>query len=199
MSYRPRLFVMAREPRLGRVKSRLAKSIGRVSALRVYRVVMGRTFKELSGPEDWDRIALVTPDHAALGPAFWPSGWRPLPQGSGDLGMRMTRPMVAAAPGPVILVGTDIPGLTKAHIKSAFRLLKTNDAVFGPAVDGGFWLLGFKRLRPIPRSLFSGVAWSQADTLKQAVASIPGLSVGYVQTLDDLDEAKDLDASLRRL
>lgn len=186
-NYRPRLLVMAKEPRLGRVKTRLAKSIGPVSAWACYRQLMTQTFQRLSGPESWDRIALVTPDGAALARPFWPKGWRPLGQGSGDLGIRMARPMKELPPGPVVLVGSDIPGICKADIKAAFKTLQNKDMVFGPATDGGFWLVGMARRTPPPRHLFKDITWSSDTTLEQCLNQLSGQTIGFGRTQCDLD------------
>lgn len=184
--------VMTREPRLGRVKSRLAEDIGRIGALRVHRRLTTHVFRRLSGPEDWDRIALVTPDSAVGGQPFWPRGWRAVGQGRGDLGARMARPMRDLPRGPAVLVGADIPDIEKRHVREAFRLLGRCDAVFGPAADGGFWLVGFARRRPVPRNLFSGIAWSRRTTLADTLASLSESSIAFVDQLGDLDRAADL-------
>src|ERR671932_477084 len=78
-----------------------------------------------------------------------------------DLGARMERPLRELPPGPVAIVGSDIPGIEPKHVAAAFRRLAArDDFVFGPAPDGGFWLVGARRRRP-PRG-FPGVRWSTA-------------------------------------
>ena len=121
------------------------------------------------------------------------SGRRLRGQGQGDLGQRMKLPFRVLPPGPVVLVGSDIPAMRPRHIARAFRLLGRHDLVFGPASDGGFWLVGARRSRPLPRTLFAGVRWSTAQALADTLATIPpGYSTGLADTLDDVDDAQDL-------
>ena len=105
----------------------------------------------------------------------------------------MTLPFRILPPGPVVLVGSDIPALRPRHIAHAFRLLGRTDFVFGPATDGGFWLVGARRLKAMPRGLFIGVRWSTAQALADTLATLPsGYSVGRADTLDDIDDGQDL-------
>src|SRR5437764_400156 len=89
-------------------------------------------------------------------------------QGSGDLGARMRRALAACPPGPVVLVGSDIPEITQAHIVDAFRVLGRDDLVFGPTCDGGFWLIGARRSPRLP-PLFGAVRWSTPHALKDTL------------------------------
>ena len=105
----------------------------------------------------------------------------------------MLRPFQTLPPGPVVLVGSDIPGMRPHHIARAFRLLGRHDLVFGPASDGGFWLIGARRIRAMPRDLFAGVRWSTAHALADTRANVPAaVSAGEADTLDDIDTATDL-------
>ena len=107
----------------------------------------------------------------------------------------MKRPFRWLPPGPVVLVGSDIPAMRPWHIARAFALLGRHDLVFGPASDGGFWLIGARRSRPLPRSLFAKVRWSTAEALADTLATIPqGYAAGIADTLDDVDDV----AGLRR-
>jgi glycosyltransferase A (GT-A) superfamily protein (DUF2064 family) len=94
--------------------------------------------------------------------------------------------------GPVCVVGADIPDLKKHHIARAFGALGASDAVFGPALDGGYWLIGFKNARPAPPRLFENVRWSSEHALADTVATIPGFRISYVDTLRDVDRLVDL-------
>jgi glycosyltransferase A (GT-A) superfamily protein (DUF2064 family) len=96
------------------------------------------------------------------------------------------------ATGPVCIIGADIPGVTRAHVWRAFTALGAADAVFGPAPDGGYWLIGMKGVRPPPPGLFQGVRWSSPHALADTLATLPGLRVAMVNTLADVDEAADL-------
>jgi glycosyltransferase A (GT-A) superfamily protein (DUF2064 family) len=108
-----------------------------------------------------------------------------MPQGGGDLGVRMRRALAACGPGPVVLVGSDILGLTAPHIAAAFRLLGRHDIVFGPARDGGFWLVGCRHWPPD----FGEVRWSSRHALADTLANLPeSLSAGFAATLADVDD-----------
>jgi glycosyltransferase A (GT-A) superfamily protein (DUF2064 family) len=97
----------------------------------------------------------------------------------------MRRALAASGPGPAVLVGSDIPGLTATHIAAAFRLLGRHDVVFGPARDGGFWLVGCRHRAPD----FGEVRWSSRHALADTLANLPkSLSVGFAATLDDIDD-----------
>jgi glycosyltransferase A (GT-A) superfamily protein (DUF2064 family) len=92
-----------------------------------------------------------------------------------------------------VLVGSDIPAMRPRHIARAFALLGRHELVFGPATDGGFWLVGARRGRPLPRSLFATVRWSTQHALADTLATIPGgYTTGIADMLDDVDDATDL-------
>jgi glycosyltransferase A (GT-A) superfamily protein (DUF2064 family) len=99
--------------------------------------------------------------------------------------------------GPVVIVGTDIPGIRPRHLAQAFRLLSQNDWVIGPAEDGGYWLIGARR-RPVLRLPFDRVRWGSPHTLADTLANLAGQSVGFLETLADVDSGADL-ARLRRI
>lgn len=180
------LVIFARVPQFGRVKRRLAAAIGPAAAIRFYRQTLDRQIRTLSRDRRWTVWLFVTPDPARRRANVHG-------QGRGDLGQRMKRPFRLLPPGPVVLVGSDIPAMRPRHIARAFALLGNHDLVFGPATDGGFWLVGARRSRPLPRSLFSGVRWSTAHALADTLAAIPqGYATGIADTLDDVDDADDL-------
>lgn len=185
------LVIFARTPQLGRVKRRLAREIGDVQAVRFYRGLLLAQIRGLSGDRRWRTWLFVTPDGSLAHPTWRRTTRRP--QGGGDLGERMLRPFRALPPGPLVLVGSDIPALRSRHIARAFRLLGRHDLVFGPASDGGFWLIGSRRIKPMPFALFDGVRWSSAHALGDVRARIPAChSVALADTLDDVDTAEDL-------
>lgn len=189
------LVIFARAPQFGRVKRRLARDIGAAEAMRFYRATLDRQIGVLSRDPRWTVWLFVTPDnelrHAAWRGAVPPKRVRP--QGHGDLGQRMLLPFRTLPPGPVVLVGSDIPAMRPSHIARAFRLLGQHDLVFGPASDGGFWLIGSRRGRPMPRGIFAEVRWSSAEALADTRANLPAaISVGTADMLDDVDTADDL-------
>ncbi|MFA7431328.1 MAG: TIGR04282 family arsenosugar biosynthesis glycosyltransferase [Rhodospirillaceae bacterium] len=176
----PTVILFTKAPRWGTVKSRLAARIGSMAALRFHRTQVGRMIRRLSTPR-WRLVLAVTPD-GARGP--WTAGLPVLPQGRGDLGARMLR-CLNRQRGPAVLIGSDIPGVTAAHISHALTLLRGADVVFGPAEDGGFWLLGLRHA--IPEDTFAGVEWSTGQTLADCMARVPGRSA-LAHTLADVDD-----------
>ncbi len=184
---RPRLVIMLKEPVAGRVKTRLGRDIGMTSAAWWFRHQSASLIRRLQSPR-WETWLAVAPD-TALNSRFWPAHLPRMAQGQGDLGARMAR-VLRSSKGPVLLIGGDIPTVQQAHISVAFQQLGRCDLVFGPATDGGFWLVG-KQGR-MPRGLFQNVRWSCRETLFEAQASAGPLRMGYVATLSDVDTAKDL-------
>ena len=187
---RPLLIVMVKEPRPGRVKTRLGRQIGMVPAAWWFRHQCRALLRQVVDPR-W-RVALaVAPDAEGLASRVWPAQIARLSQGRGDLGARMGRLLKRAGPGtPVVIVGADIPGLRRRHIAAAFRKLGAADAVIGPATDGGYWLIGLRHVPP--PGLFAGVRWSSAHARADTLATLRGLRIAEAATLADVDEAADL-------
>jgi rSAM/selenodomain-associated transferase 1 len=191
ISFAPRLVIMAKSPVAGLVKRRLARDIGDVAATRIYRSCLSHTVLRLAPDPRWRTLIAVTPD-TAMTARCWPlrSTIRHIPQGSGDLGRRMQRIFQRLPPGPAIIVGSDIPGIRATHIDRAFKHIGRVDAVFGPALDGGYWLIGLKNC-PRRRDLFGGVRWSSAHALADTRANLPRKFAAFAQTLSDVDTKQD--------
>jgi rSAM/selenodomain-associated transferase 1 len=181
------VIVFARAPRLGAVKRRLARGIGPMGALRFYRGQLAATLAAVAPDRRWRTLLCTTPDRAR---ARWP---RPLPrvtQGGGDLGRRMHR---ATRPHRrVVIIGSDIPGITRGDVAGAFRALGRAGAVFGPAEDGGYWLVGLGPRRPADP--FGRVRWSTEHALADTLANFHGRRVALLRRLRDVDTAADLHA-----
>jgi rSAM/selenodomain-associated transferase 1 len=180
---------MVKEPRPGRVKSRLGRRIGLTTAAWWYRHQVRRLLRELGDPR-WSVVLAVSPDMQGVVSRVWPAHLPRIPQGQGDLGLRMAR-VLAATPGPTVLIGSDIPGIRRHHIAAAFRALGQNASVIGPAVDGGFWLVGLKHPTPFDKRLFRKVRWSHPETLNDTRPTLP-VPTATVAILRDVDEASDL-------
>jgi uncharacterized protein len=190
-SFAQHLVIMAKSPCLGRVKRRLARDIGDVAATRFYRTCLSHTVLRLAPDTRWRTVLAVDPD-CAVAERVWP--WRGtmalLPQGGGDLGRRMQRLFALLPPGPTIIVGSDIPTIRAAHIAAAFKLLGHADVVFGPALDGGYWLIGLNRSPRLLRP-FANVRWSTPYALADTVANLDGKRVAFAAMLSDVDTAED--------
>lgn len=191
------LVIMAKVPVAGRVKTRLASGIGAVHANAFYRRELFALLRRVSFDTRWHTSLAVVPDTGVtFGP--WPGHVRCIPQGPGDLGRRMARIMAILPPGPAIIIGSDIPGLSSSHIAEGFRVLGGNDAVFGPVPDGGYYLVGLKRT-PKVLNPFTNVRWSSPHALKDTAANLDGRRIAYLSELADIDTAEDLTAfRLRR-
>jgi uncharacterized protein len=187
---RSHLVLFLRAPALGHGKRRLAGAIGDVAALRFERLMLARLLRRLAGDPRWSLQIAVAPNRACHQMRHWRRGVKVAAQGNGDLGSRMRRAIVAPPRGPVVLIGSDIPAIKARHIAAAFGLLGNHDLVFGPARDGGFWLVGARR-RPRLPPLFERVRWSSPHTLADTLAALPdGVRVGFVDTLEDVDDAE---------
>ena len=187
----PRLYVFVRAPVLGAVKRRLAAGVGAVEALRFYRAATDRAVRPIARDRRWETVLAVTPDRAAHGASPWPSGLARVGQGGGDLGARMGRVLAGGGDAPAAVVGSDIPDLAPRHVQAAFEALRTADLVFGPAADGGYWLVG-RRPGLSTRGLFEGVRWSSPHALADTRANLPpGRRVALLEVLEDVDDAED--------
>ncbi len=182
------VIVFARSPEYGRVKTRLAREVGALEAWRFYRTATLRLLRRLEGEPTW-RVWLAQTGAPRRG---WPGRRHSFLQGRGSLSVRMERCLRALPPGDAVLLGSDIPGVARRHIRRAFAGLTHAPLVFGPAQDGGFWLVGVRRSPNLPKPLFPpGVRWSSPDTLGDV---LQGLRVPYrlADMLGDVDCAADL-------
>lgn len=184
---KPTLVIMVKEPRPGRVKTRLAAEIGAVAACHWTRQRLDHMARTLRAPLWHTRLA-IAPD-SALTSALFPNLPR-YPQGPGTLGERMARLLRDSPKGPTLLIGTDIPAITPRLIARAFCTLARHKSVIGPATDGGFWAVGMDTRRPIPRDLFHNTRWSTEHALTDTLATLP--APAYLPTLRDVDTVADL-------
>ncbi len=192
MSLDPQLVIMAKRPAIGRVKTRLARDIGSAEALRFFRGATASLIRRVARDPRWQTVIAVSPDNATYDCGIWPAGIPRIPQGGGDLGARMGRLFRELPPGPVVIIGADIPGITRKHVATAFAALGNHDAVLGPADDGGYWLVGLRR-RPRIAEIFAAVRWSSEHTFDDTANNIrgQGMSLAIVGTLADIDTGAD--------
>jgi hypothetical protein len=192
------LVIFVRNPELGKVKTRLAATIGDVAALAVYKKLLEHTQRITSycAADKYvfyaERIMdndLWTADH-----------YFKFHQHEGDLGIKMKEAFAlvfSKGYQRAVIIGSDCPGLTEHHIQQAFSGLQRHDVVIGPARDGGYYLLGMNRLQPV---LFEGKQWSTDTVYDDTIQSIEaaGLSYTALEMLTDVDEEKDLPESWRK-
>jgi len=190
---RRRVLIFLKEPRAGRVKTRLARGIGSVRAAWWQRHQAARLIRRLAADPRWETWLAVTPDAEGLASRVWPAHLPRWPQGGGDLGVRMGRAFRGFPPGPLVIVGADIPDLGPDHVAAAFAALGDHEAAFCPTYDGGYCLIALKRSpRRAPVGLFEGVRWSTEHALSDTLASLGGGKVALLETLRDVDDAVDL-------
>lgn len=196
-----RLIVFAKLPVAGRVKTRLAATIGEAAALATHRRLLALTLDLArtagSRRREWrydDCGFPVDPASAHCLRALQEEGWLVAPQHGPDLGARMHEALgaaLAAGERPV-LVGSDCPVLGPGDLASAFAALDEADAVVSPTEDGGYALVGVSR--PLP-SVFEGVAWGTATVLATTRARLAAAGARHVElrTVWDVDVEADLD------
>ena len=193
-----RLIVFLKAPRPGSVKTRLAKTVGPERACAIYRELLDRVIANLAGITDVE--VRFTPDNAGGEIAHWvQKNWRARPQGCGHLGERLQRAFADSFSEGferVIVVGSDCPHVSKNDIRHAVGELDSHDAVIGPAVDGGYWLIGLRAPQP---ELFREIAWSSNQVLAQTLghAKTLGLRTRLLRLLSDIDTEEDWNAYVR--
>jgi rSAM/selenodomain-associated transferase 1 len=181
--------VFARAPRLGTVKRRLAAGIGARAALRFYAATLAATLRRLAADRRFRTVLAITPARAR-GP--WRRGLPAVGQGWGDLAARMHAVVRRHPRGRVAIVGADIPGLRAGDVAAALRELRGKAACFGPAEDGGYWLVALAPRRP--SRPFALVRWSGPHALADTLANFRHHRVALLRTLRDVDTAADLAA-----
>lgn len=190
------LGVFAKYWQPGKVKTRLATSLGEHKAARIYEAFVAATIARLSAIE-CSRVLAYSPAEAPIREKFEAvsmCNWQLQPQSSGDLGERITAffdGQFAAGAQRVLLLGTDSPNVPLVEVQEAFEHLKTSDVVLGPTSDGGYYLVGAARETP---PIFENISWSTSQVLPETVRRLDQAGISYTQ-LDvwyDVDELFDL-------
>lgn len=186
------VIIFLKEPIAGRVKTRLGRDIGMTAAAWWYRHQTTRLLRRIAGDRRWATRLSIAPDRAVQSRS-WGHVPERVPQGRGDLGARMLRALTDVPPGPVVLVGSDVPGITAGSVADAFQTLRGNDAVLGPSEDGGYWLIGLANSQiRLPMSALQGVRWSTEHALADTIESFRPLKIGMADRLQDVDTVEDL-------
>ena len=192
-----RLIVFTRYPEPGKVKTRLIPTLGDAGAARLHRDMATHTLawaRELSGRDGTSvEVRFEGGSQASMQEEFG-AGVRYVPQGPGDLGARLTHAVseaAAAGAGDIVIVGTDCPEMTVDIGRRAFDGLQSRDLVLGPALDGGYYLIGLRR--PLP-GLFRDIPWGTAEVLNATLRRANELGVSYLllEELRDVDRPEDL-------
>ncbi|MEX2435241.1 MAG: TIGR04282 family arsenosugar biosynthesis glycosyltransferase [Balneolaceae bacterium] len=186
------LMVFVKNPEKGKVKTRLAKSIGDLKALLVYKKLLNYTVQVASGvpvsKQVWYSSFIDYKD--SIDQIVFE---KRLQEGD-DLGARMKKAFARAFDegfDRVLIIGSDCPGLTEEMILNAFNVLDNQQVVIGPSEDGGYYLLGMRKFIP---DLFSDVNWSTETVYDETVETVKnmGLSYSTLPVLNDIDTEADL-------
>ncbi|HCK41754.1 MAG TPA: glycosyltransferase [Planctomycetaceae bacterium] len=188
------LFAKYWEP--GKVKTRLARSLGEVKAARVYETFVAASIARLS-VVDCCHVLAYSPSNETTRAAFTAAdipGWSLAAQAEGDLGCRMSHffdSQFNKGAKSVVLVGTDSPNLPVVEVEAAFEHLETSEVVIGPTEDGGYYLVGAVQKTP---PIFANIPWSTPEVLTSTLEqiSLAGLSYTLLDSWYDVDEIYDL-------
>lgn len=194
------LIVFTRYPQPGQTKTRLIPRLGAEGAAALQRQLTEHTLNTVQAwlaqqtqPDPTDVVVCFTGCDRPMMQTWLGEQWTYRAQGTGDLGDRLLRAFQDAASerDRVIAIGIDCPGITPPILHQAVAALHTHDLVLGPAVDGGYYLIGMKQVIP---DLFTGIAWSTDQVLAQtmAIAQALNLSIAMLEPLADIDYPEDL-------
>ena len=194
MMPRNKLGVFARVPVAGQVKTRMIPPLSPAAACELYRAFLADLFERLGQAKVSPTIFVAGEPAGDLLPLL-PRPWPLVPQAEGDLGARMAaafRHLLAEPGSRAVLVGSDSPDLPIPYLKRAFQRLKHRDVVIGPAMDGGYYLIGLRAPTP---ALFEAVAWGSDHVLAQTIEIVARekLSVSMLPPWYDVDDAKSLE------
>ncbi|GGD21042.1 TIGR04282 family arsenosugar biosynthesis glycosyltransferase [Hyunsoonleella pacifica] len=186
------IIVFVKNIKLGTVKTRLAKTIGNHAAFEVYKELVDITEKATSDIEVNKRIYFSD----VIIDSKWKSFDKFVQEGE-DLGIRMKNAFTKGFEDGyerIVLIGSDLPDINATHIKNGLKALNDSDVVFGPAVDGGYYLIGLSKLH---NCVFDDKPWSQSNLLEDTIKELQSKSINYdiLETLNDIDTFEDLVAS----
>jgi uncharacterized protein len=190
------LVMFVRFPGQGQVKSRLAKDLGEEAATNLYRCFVEDLLERLSKEAYMLRIAFYPAEKEREMREMLGHEYSYIPQRGGDLGERMKLSFLRCfgeGARSVLLIGSDIPDLPVRFVDEAFRALDEHDAVIGPSVDGGYYLIGFKG-DTFNGDVFAGISWG-AETVFQETMNILHTAGALVHVLPlwcDIDKREDI-------
>lgn len=185
------VLVFTRNPELGKVKTRLAASIGNENALEIYKYLLNHTKNVLLNVNSNKQVLY---SEKINNNDIWDNNlFEKKLQNGTDLGLKMKN---AFADGftsgfeKIVIIGSDLYDLEANDIEIAFEKLNENDVVIGPAEDGGYYLLGLKF---IPENIFENKKWSTATVFQDTLNDIKSLKHYILQTKNDIDEIEDIE------
>lgn len=186
-----KLIIFAKQPKLGKVKTRLASTFGDEKTLEIYFELLDVT-KNVTSVIDAEKIVYwdeLREDH----PKEFEFGYQNRIQETGDLGFKMENAFqneFKLGAKKIVIIGTDCPYLTNDIFEVAYSELDHTDFVLGPALDGGYYLLGMKEFSPF---IFHSIPWSTKDVLSLTIESIRKNNKTFtlLKELSDIDDIND--------
>lgn len=186
------IIVFVKNIKLGKVKTRLAKTIGNQAAFEVYSELVKVTEEAIKNVETDKRIYFSD----VIIDTKWKNDYKAVQKGH-DLGERMKRAFKKGFDDGyerIILIGSDLPEISSEHIRNGLNALQSNEVVFGPAIDGGYYLIGLSELKEY---IFDDKPWSQSNLLEVTLKALQQKKISYtlLRPLNDIDTFEDLEAS----
>ncbi|PKH50154.1 glycosyltransferase [Tenacibaculum sp. Bg11-29] len=185
------LLVFTRNPELGKAKTRLAKTVGDETALTIYKFLLDKT-KEITANLSCDKAVYYSVK--IRDNDIWNKEIYQKHQQKGeDLGIRMQNAFQNSFDenyDKVLIIGSDLYDLTPAIIENAFEKLNTNDVVIGPAEDGGYYLLGMKKMHA---AVFKNKEWGTATVRRDTLNNLQKVTVHLLEELNDVDVFEDIE------
>jgi hypothetical protein len=191
------LIVFVKNSIPGKVKTRIAKDIGDEKAMELYNILKAHT-ADISAQADADKWVFYA-DYIENNDFFNESLFDKKLQADAEFGMRMQTAFdegFAVGHDKIVLICSDCYELNSAHIREAFRLLDHKEAVLGPAFDGGYYLIGLRKMYSV---LFDEKSWSTNSVLSDTIEDLNSLEISYdlLEPLSDIDLAADIPNDLR--
>ncbi len=191
MNHKNLLIIFTRNPVLGKVKTRLAKTVGDKTALDIYTFLLEKT-KEITLDSSCDKVVYYS--EKIIKNDIWNcNSFRKEVQFGKDLGAKMKNSFYDAFENnyrKVVLIGSDIYDLESYHINEAFKKLDSNDVVMGPALDGGYYLIGLKKMHP---KIFDNKKWGSSTVRKDTLKNLEKVDVHLLPILNDVDVIEDIE------
>ena len=188
---REALIIFVRNPLLGKVKTRIARTMGDEKALEIYHVLLKHTH-DITFPLAVDSFVFYA-DIINLNDQWENDRYQKYLQQGSDLGEKMENAFSTVfnlGYASVCIIGSDCLELSRNELESAFETLETNDIVIGPSTDGGYYLLGMNSMESV---LFENKPWSSDEVLDKTIADIKASELRYslLPTLTDIDNEQD--------
>ncbi|GGG40479.1 TIGR04282 family arsenosugar biosynthesis glycosyltransferase [Bizionia arctica] len=184
------LIIFTRNPELGTCKTRLAKTIGDEAALKIYKHLLQHTV-DITEKVKADKVVFYS-EHIHKNDIWNDDTFIKKLQQGNDLGIKMKNAftdLFTSGYEKIMIVGSDILDLKTEHITDAFLKLDSHDVVLGPALDGGYYLLGMKQLH---LNIFENKVWGTETVLESTLKDLEHLNVFQLETLNDIDTFEDM-------